>query len=152
MVKESLKQRIPLCMLLNMSKQPRGAGSSPDAAAGPRLLLSSTHTRGTELTCSSGTHPLECIWHSGLFQLLFSQLTMPGDIFVFIAGAGSLLQVLIIGCSSSTRQSVCELPFSPPPRVSLLALSLPRVTRILSPPQFAFCRTSCLQHPVCQPW
>lgn len=86
----------------------------PDAAAGPCLLLSSTRTRGTELTCSSGTNPLECIWHNGLFQLLFSQLTMPGDIFVFIAEAGSFLQVLITGCSFSTRQSVCELPFSPP--------------------------------------
>lgn len=39
---------------------------------------------------------------------------MPGDIFVFIAGAGSCLQVLIIDRSSSTREPVCEAPSTPP--------------------------------------
>lgn len=39
---------------------------------------------------------------------------MPGDIFVFIAGAGSFLQVLIIDCSTSTREPVYEPPFTLP--------------------------------------
>lgn len=39
---------------------------------------------------------------------------MPGDIFVFIARAGSCLQVLIIDRSSSTREPVCEAPSAPP--------------------------------------
>lgn len=62
------------------------------------------------LACGSGTHTVECDWHRELFQLPFSRLAMPGDIFVFIAGAGSCLQVLIIDCSSSTREPVCEAP------------------------------------------
>lgn len=76
--------------------------------------LSSTRTHSKQLACSSGTHTVECVWHRGLFQPVFSLLAMPGDIFVFIAGAGSCLQVLIIDCSSSTREPVCEPPFSPP--------------------------------------
>lgn len=35
---------------------------------------------------------------------------MPGDVFVFTAGAGSCLEVLIIDHSSSTREPVCEAP------------------------------------------
>lgn len=80
----------------------------------PLCCLSSTHTRGEQLARSSGTWTGECLWHRGLFQLIFSLLAMPGDIFVFIAGAGSCLQMLIIDCSSSTREPVCEPPFTPP--------------------------------------
>lgn len=61
-----------------------------------------------------GTHAMECLWHRGLFQLMFSWKAMPGDIFVFIARAGSCLQVLIIDRSSSTREPVCEPPSTLP--------------------------------------
>lgn len=56
-------------------------------------------------------------WHAysgmspaqGAFSALIF-LAGPGDVFVFTAGAGSCLEVLIIDHSSSTREPVCEAP------------------------------------------
>lgn len=94
-------------MLPEMWKQQRGKDCLSNRFLGLQLP-------SPRWAAGGGTHTMECLWHRGLFQPMFSWKAMPGDIFVFIARAGSCLQVLIIDRSSSTREPVCEPPSALP--------------------------------------
>lgn len=38
----------------------------------PDFWICSSRPLGEQLACGGGTHTLECLWHRGLFQLMFS--------------------------------------------------------------------------------